>query len=369
MEAAQTQPLEPPALQDRQQRLRLMRHLMAVATSIVIVGFVYLYVGFGFLPLEAAHRFAAMVLALAAGFGGCFLSGINRRFPDPSLTAPQMLGAGAALAVLAHGGPEVRALLLPIYMIVLLFGAFRLSTGGLLAVGGFFLATYALAVSLAWPGGAARRDTAREWLQMLQLAALIGWFAWIGGYINRMRRQLRHVNTDLKQALQRIEKVASFDELTGLYNRRMIRELLEREKKRCDRNGRSMCIALVDIDHFKTINDRFGHALGDQALKSVASMLQRGLRETDVIGRYGGEEFLIVIADCEHARAGMPLERTRQAVASAGLPGLPQDHRITVSIGACTYRCGEEADSAIGRADAALYEAKRSGRNRVIWKA
>ena len=354
---------------DRRQRLWLLRHSMAAVSSLLTVVLACTYAWFGALPQAAAARFAAVVIASVAVFTVTFALGLNRRFADPSLTVPQLLVAGAALALLAFDGPGIRPLLTGVYAVTLMFGAFRLSTLGLLGIGACFLGLYATAVALDLWLVQQRPATPQDAMLLVHFAALMAWVAWLGGYINRLRLRLRSTNEELKQALSRIEVVASFDEVTGLYNRRTIRTILEKERSRCERTGAQLCIAMIDIDHFKRINDQYGHAVGDRVLKAVAVVLQAGLRGNDTVGRYGGEEFIAVLTECQPGAALMPLERLRLEIEAMTVEGLPREHRVTASIGSSSYRCGEEVDVAIQRADAALYEAKRSGRNQVVCHA
>ncbi|MCM5681730.1 GGDEF domain-containing protein [Schlegelella sp. S2-27] len=365
----------PPALSsapdplERRQRLRVFRHFMAAASSLLTVVLAYAYAWFGHLSYAAALHFTGAVACSVTVFTLTFVLGINRRFADPSLTVAQLLTAGAALSWLAFEGPDIRSLLIGLYAVTLMFGAFRLSTGALLAVGACFLAMYAAGVGLdLW----LRRQpwsATNEGVQLVHFAAVVVWVAWIGGYINRLRIRLRSTNEELKQALQRIEVVASFDEVTGLYNRRTIRDILAKEKSRCERTRASLCIAMLDIDHFKRINDLYGHAMGDRVLKAVATVLHAGLRGNDSVGRYGGEEFIVVLTECQAGAALLPLERLRLEIEAMTVEGLPREHKVTASIGTAVYRCGEDIDLAIQRADAALYEAKRSGRNQVVCHA
>jgi len=160
---------------------------------------------------------------------------------------------------------------------------------------------------------------------------------------------------------------ATHDELTGLMNRAAISELLRREVARAQRSGAACGVLLADIDHFKYVNDRHGHAAGDAVLRQVATRLQAGIREYDAAGRYGGEEFLLVLSDCEES--GL---RDRTETIVAGLRARPFDIpggvpiHLTISVGAVSS-AGRNAspDSLVRAADDALYAAKRNGRNRA----
>jgi two-component system cell cycle response regulator len=160
---------------------------------------------------------------------------------------------------------------------------------------------------------------------------------------------------------------ASHDALTGTLNRRAIRNALEREAARSVRQSSPLGVLLLDIDHFKKVNDTFGHTFGDAVLKLVSRRLSVPLRRYDAVGRYGGEEFLVVLPQCDLEQTAEIGERVRLSVASAPLETSAGDIAVTVSIGAATMNNDPAfIDELIQRADRALYEAKRQGRNRVM---
>ena len=166
---------------------------------------------------------------------------------------------------------------------------------------------------------------------------------------------------------ERLKGQALRDPLTGLYNRRFLDEMVDRAAAQAERRGGHVAVLMLDLDHFKQVNDRYGHAVGDAALRDVAAMLQGRLRRSDVACRYGGEEMLILMPDCSIADATARAEDLRNGV--AGLhdgdgSALP---RLTVSIGVATFPDnGRTMEEVIRAADEALYAAKRGGRNRVV---
>jgi diguanylate cyclase (GGDEF)-like protein len=155
------------------------------------------------------------------------------------------------------------------------------------------------------------------------------------------------------------------DELTGINNRRHLMELLNHEKNRSLRSGGVFCLAMLDIDHFKNVNDRHGHLAGDAVLRAVATMIDKTLRNTEFCGRYGGEEFLIVLTQTDIKGALIFAERVRTNIENALFPDLGTHFKATVSIGLSEYHIGEDIDKIISRADEAPYLAKKGGRNRV----
>jgi diguanylate cyclase (GGDEF)-like protein len=168
---------------------------------------------------------------------------------------------------------------------------------------------------------------------------------------------------DFKNYLDTCEEAAFTDHLTGLANRRRFERQLEREVARTRRYGRPFCLLLLDIDHFKLVNDTHGHEAGDEALRRLANALQAGTRGIDTAARIGGEEFALVLPETDRARGLEVAERLRQAIKETDIQ--PAGH-ITVSIGLaeCTVAFSDVREL-FAVADAALYEAKRAGRDRV----
>jgi diguanylate cyclase (GGDEF)-like protein len=143
-------------------------------------------------------------------------------------------------------------------------------------------------------------------------------------------------------------------------------DVLARERARARRLGGDFSICMFDIDHFKDINDSHGHAAGDAVLKHFAFLAGIGLRTVDVFGRYGGEEFLLVLPDTGLGGARMAAERVRSGIEGAGFPQVPADRRVSVTIGVASLRQDESVEDLLARADRALYEGKAAGRNRVV---
>jgi diguanylate cyclase (GGDEF)-like protein len=181
-----------------------------------------------------------------------------------------------------------------------------------------------------------------------------------------LQDRVEEATKQLRQSNLHLELMATLDDLTGLPNRRGLHEILEREHARAKRNQRPFSILLCDLDRFKLINDNYGHGIGDQVLMKLAKLAPDALRDGDCVGRWGGEEFLCVLADTGAEEAGQTAERLRQRVATTMV--LPENLNLqtSVSIGVATYpRDGDSVDTLLSCADAALYEAKRAGRNRI----
>jgi len=168
----------------------------------------------------------------------------------------------------------------------------------------------------------------------------------------------------LSSALQLVQQEAETDVLTGQPNRRALDELLRQQVRMAGMTGRAFSVLLLDIDHFKAINDTHGHGAGDDTLRAFAQRVREHLRQGDTCARYGGEEFVVVLPGTTLPAALEVAERLRQGVAEASLISVPLV-RATVSIGAAQYVAGESPDQLLARADAAVYAAKRGGRNQV----
>jgi diguanylate cyclase len=171
---------------------------------------------------------------------------------------------------------------------------------------------------------------------------------------------------ELTEQLDHIGEVAHQDYLTGALNRRGMYEALEREFNRADRHNTTLCIAMLDIDHFKKLNDTLGHATGDQALTHLVRVLKDVLRPTDVLARYGGEEFIIILPATPQDEAVKAIVRVQRELTKNFFMNNNERVLITFSAGVAERIPGESPEALIPRADVALYQAKNSGRNRVI---
>jgi diguanylate cyclase (GGDEF)-like protein/PAS domain S-box-containing protein len=172
--------------------------------------------------------------------------------------------------------------------------------------------------------------------------------------------------TEQKRTEERLRELATTDPLTGALNRRQLFELAEEEVRRAERYGRPLCFSMLDLDHFKAVNDRYGHAVGDEALRAVASAFRRSLRTTDRLARHGGEEFVVMLPETPLLTARGAIERIRASVEALRFDAKGDRIAITVSAGVVAWRSGESVDAVLDRADGALYQAKRAGRNQVV---
>jgi len=178
-------------------------------------------------------------------------------------------------------------------------------------------------------------------------------------------QRLLRLQNELIGAREELRFGATHDSLTGLWNHGAILDLLARELRRVSRSHTEVGVLMVDIDHFKKVNDAYGHPNGDLVLKEVARRVEQALRSYDFVGRYGGEEFLILLSECPLEEIQRGGERVRMAVAETPIQAGGIEIQVTVSVGAASSFEGDSQPELLARADSALYRAKEKGRNRL----
>ncbi len=185
-----------------------------------------------------------------------------------------------------------------------------------------------------------------------------------------LSRRVRHDDIIIAENIEtqhRYEQYAKIDELTGLHNRRWMNEMFERELKRCVMDNDSLCIAMLDVDHFKHFNDQYGHLVGDQVLSILSTTLLSYLRPSDMVARYGGDEFAILLPQTNVSEALTIAERLRVGIAKLPLGKYRSKTlaKATISIGIAQMQTGDNFEALLSKADKALYQAKQKGRNRI----
>ena len=292
-------------------------------------------------------------------------SGETARLRDPSLTIPQMvwtITSGAVAYVLAG---DARGLVLSVLAMILFFGTFGLTVAEVIGIGVYALLAFASAIGVSSRFNANASGYLDIAYALMVLIVLSGCIA-LNLRIQRIRAKLQQQREALAQALEVNRELATRDELTGLINRRAMLDLMALEHSRSLRSGRPLLLAQLDIDHFKPINDQHGHATGDRALQAFAGTVRASVRDTDVLARWGGEEFVLMLTDTSADQARGLLERIRQAVQALEIAHSAGSLQLTVSIGLAQHLPGDTVEHTLERADQALYRAKALGRNRVV---
>ena len=352
---------------ERKQQLRISRSLTAAFVFLACIGLqIYAY-RHGFMEAQYVWRLSIVILVNIAFWYALLRSGLNLRFRDPALTLPQVLAALTIITYAYSVTGRIHGSIMMLLTLVQVFGIFNMSQRDSRVAGLYSLGLMGIAMVYKTLTDPVNYPYQVEVAHFILIAAILPTISSLAGQLNSMRMRLQSQKNELAQALTRIQILATRDELTGLFNRRHMMEVLTQHQKRLIRSGHHrFCLALLDIDHFKRINDTHGHGVGDEVLREFAATLQRALRDTDVLARWGGEEFLLLINDTSPELANIGLERARDMLASAPLLAHMPDLRVTFSAGLTGYDDVEELSICIERADQALYRAKAEGRNRTV---
>jgi diguanylate cyclase (GGDEF)-like protein len=310
-------------------------------------------------------------LAIRLGVVGIatFLSEVRvtDRFQDHYLTVPLSVVSIAIQIGAIYLVPQIGFYFICVIFVVLGFGALRMTarqTGIVWACAAVGLA--ALFLMTDKQVGMPMATPSERALALACFVTALGRCASAGLYGSSMRETLYRRSNDLAEANARIEELAQLDELTGTLNRRYIMKCLNDEIAKAHRHATTGCVALIDLDHFKTINDRFGHPVGDDVLRSFAISVFANIRMIDRLGRYGGEEFLLVVPDTSTDQAIQILDRLRGIVAALDWSAISPELTLTISAGISSVRPNDTPEDVLARADRALYSAKDAGRNRVV---
>ncbi|HEY0846455.1 MAG TPA: diguanylate cyclase [Noviherbaspirillum sp.] len=349
---------------DDKTRYRLRSTVIGFIDGAIGVAVLAVYAANGAVPLSLPAGLFAALVSIEAMFLILIATGISRRCTDPSLTNYQILAACGANLVILFAAPHLVPMALVNFFVAISYGSLLVTPRR------FFISSGLYAVALGamlWIVRDRLSFQIASTTDMLLLFLVIGCgtirFVHGSAIVLDLRRQLKEKNRTL-------EKLASHDSLTNLWNRRTFLEFVEAEKTRClridtSRTATSFSVAIIDIDHFKKVNDTFGHLIGDKVIAETARLLDQTVRTADLVARYGGEEFTVLLVNAVPEHVADAGERLRTAIErhdwSQVAPGL----RVTVSIGAAPWQPGEEVNQTLHRADQALYTAKRSGRNRV----
>jgi diguanylate cyclase (GGDEF)-like protein len=289
----------------------------------------------------------------------------SSRLGNPGMDLPQCLYAVVAiLFAYAITGP-VRSSVLMLIALVLVFGMFTLSARQVVVMGTSTVGGLGLVMTaMVWLHPEAF-DPRLEFIKFVLTACTLPALSAVAFYVAQVRERLMHQRAELSHALAMLQEVATRDELTGLWNRRHMTQQIEAQIGRQQRLGEGFCLALIDLDHFKQINDRHGHLAGDQALRRFADTAREVLRQTDTLARWGGEEFLLMLSCPEPGVEGarVALARIREALALG--QGLADGPTLRFSAGLTEHPLGEPLHATLERADRALYAAKAAGRQRT----
>ena len=352
----------------RSRRARQRRQIQGmIATSYLLDGVILLlYAEAGAVPLSIGAAYVATGLVSVVLYLALSETGFTERFKDHYFVVPQLFVGTAIMLVFTYLAPEVGVMFLCTLFLVVNFGSLR-STPAQTAVVWTMMTVGVAALFLLTdkPLGMPHANHLERFATMLVFVLTIGRCMFLGIFSSSMRQSLYKSGLKLKEAYRRIEELAELDELTGSLNRRSIMRMLEEEIARSHRLNVPCTVALIDLDFFKRINDLYGHPTGDEVLRTFAITAFANIRSVDRFGRYGGEEFLLILPDTDETSAVQMLDRLRGIIAELDWSAFSSGMRVTISAGVAMLRANEISDTLLARADGALYASKARGRNRI----
>ena len=316
--------------------------------------------------------FIFLFMSIWVGHGTILLivvSGLNKKISEPSLMLPHMLWTTLGLLISAYLVDQMRLSIMSLFLAVMIIGAFRVKITGFIITAIFGVAGYALVlyllINFEKESFGSTAQIPRELLQFGAFTLVTIIFTVLGTGISNLRYQLSGKNIELQLALEKVQEVAIKDDLTGVYNRRFIMEVLERQKQLAERGQENFSLCFVDLDHFKKVNDNYGHGVGDKVLVACAHALFDSIRSVDYCARIGGEEFILVLANSTVDKTLAVAERIRVSIENIDFSEVEDGFGITASFGLTDYITGENITETLSRVDALLYEAKAAGRNNI----
>lgn len=350
-------------------RLRLPTGMCFLAACLYMTWFAVIYfVGMptGLIPPWLGHMLMTQSVVATLSFYPLIRSGLTRHWSDPAIAMPQMLWTSAAV-ILGYATVEAtRPVALQTLCLIQVFGFLSLKPRGARWMGGITITMLLTMLITMASHPSSQFDVRIEVLKIGAACFIISLLAWQSGRFARLRQRVSAEKRELRGALTEIKRITSHDALTGLPNRQLMQERIEAERERAARTGSHFSVALLDLDHFKLVNDTHGHQIGDEVLIRFAEVARKALRETDLIGRWGGEEFVVLMLDTDPAPLGLiGLERVRTMLAATQVSREVPPLRVRFSAGITCSSINETLEQLVGRSDKALYEAKAKGRNQT----
>lgn len=359
-------PVSPETIARRTKQRRQMLDMIGVSFVIdAAILLIYAYAGTTSFLIGPAYGVAGLMSVVA--FIATSEARVNDRFKDHYFVTQQTGVSLTIMLVFIYIAPEVGCVFLCSIFLVFTFAALRSNPRQTII--GWTAAAAGLAILFMLtdkPIGMPHETPLERLATMLVFVLVLGRGMTVGLFSSSLHEALYKRGLELKEAYKRIEELAELDALTGSLNRRCIMQALDDEIDRARRSIMPCAVALIDLDWFKRINDQFGHPVGDEALRTFAITMFANIRSIDKLGRYGGEEFLLILPETSDSAALRTVERLRKIVASLDWSAISQNMKVTMSAGLTTLRPDDTADSILARADRLLYQAKDLGRNQVI---
>jgi diguanylate cyclase (GGDEF)-like protein len=343
----------------------MVRNSYLIAVSYLIDGMVlalfHLAGTISWVPVAAYTGGGLLISFVTAWLIG---SGWTQRFKDPGIVIGQTIPAQLLQLGAMYFFPEIGFMFALLLFIVYSTLTMRLEVRQALIAWGIISVVSAAVLGLSGRPLRIPDSTLAEQLISVAFFALTLWrCVWLGAYNTGMTALLKKRGAELAALTAKVDQLAHHDELTGLLNRRSLLASLREELQRADRQKTPLCVGILDLDKFKSVNDTLGHLAGDKTLKIFAHTLTGHTRKSDRFGRYGGEEFLLIMTGTGTDTALVPLDRMREALQAADWSEVAPGFGMTFSCGVACYQPGESPEALLQRADEALYRAKADGRN------
>lgn len=348
------------------QRVCLLFWVITSSTYALFILLLFYCASIGLADIRHAWFILVTSVCGLGTFYAILRSGRSKDFADPSLSVQQMAFAVFILGMLYVLTPGLRGVFLVQTPVVLVFGAFTLTPRNCRLLGVFAVLVQAVATLLSIWLNASQSNISVEIIFLISAGVVFIMATDMAGRLSAIREQLREQKKELQQALDQNAILARQDELTTLPNRRHAIEMMAYEERRTMRDKVRPSVCMIDIDHFKRINDTHGHAAGDAVLRLLARHALLALRRPDILARWGGEEFILLMPETTLSEAAHVVERLRRRLEDISVWEEHPELQVTFSAGLATLAVNESMQDTVARADVALYRAKEQGRNRTV---
>ena len=370
--------------QNRKQAVVLQRMAWAFASYVVyfFIGLAAVENGILNIPLNYYLYAFVYIFFMQGVFYALVKSGYYERWSDSAFDFFQILFGFVVLSyVMFYVDSYVRGILINVSLLGLLFGIFALKPRHFIILATIPIGIYSVLTVRDYFQGKIDDILPIIALQWVVIVAMSITFTGIGTYLSGLRKKLRSnretlqhqkerlevIHREMQSILRQMSEKAVRDELTGLYNRHQLSETMHAQISVAQGSDRPLGVLIMDVDHFKGVNDTHGHLAGDEILRAFNKIPESCLRKADFLARYGGEEFVILLPNTDFPTLAEVAERIRAFVESMVFDDIKKGFGVTISIGATHYRDRETVEDMMARADQSLYQAKDGGRNQVVY--
>jgi diguanylate cyclase (GGDEF)-like protein len=351
------------------QSLRMKRHLAALA-AVLVFTLACFYLQSKGMFMTSGFKLWQILLIFWLGllvFTLLLRSGLNERLSDPSMTLLQMLWVTLFLLIITYHLNDWRGIVMMSFFAILSFGYFRLNFIQFIYIAGFAIFGHLFVILYIYINEPLRIHIDAELVRFFGFTITCLVMVYTGTAVSKLREEFRIRNLELADALELNTRLATSDDLTGLFTRRYLMDILAKQKALSERDDSDFVICFADLDHFKTINDTYGHHVGDQVLISFSKILRASIREIDYASRFGGEEFVVLLVKTDIDQAVAIAERIRQGIEQFNFNDIAPGLHVTTSIGLANYKEYKSIQETLVTADNRMYHAKDEGRNKIVY--